>query len=172
MAVAMKPKFLLILSLAMMLTPTILYWLGPLRRPAMADGDRLEMLTCIACSGSGKTDGKSCSRCRGKKVLLNVVPGPHRPTYVVGQVYAPDGTSVVPGAQVRFSSSAGSWERKTDDQGRFGADLGPGRYPVEIQSAQGRLSTVIEVVPQITPSPVDLDPKFPSRTDRLVLQKP
>lgn len=167
----MKPKFLLILSLAMMLTPTLLYWLGPLRRPAMADGDRLQQLACPVCSGSGQHQGKQCSRCRGKKQIMHVLPGPNRPIYLEGHVYAPDGITVVPAAELKFSSQAGSWTRQTDETGRFGADLGPGKYPLEITSPVGKLNTVIEVAPQTAPSPVDLDPRFPIRVDSFVLQK-
>lgn len=167
----MKPKFLLILSLAMMLTPTFLYWLGPLRRPAMADGDRLEKMACPICTGTGQTAGKQCGRCRGKKQILHVVPGPNRPTYVVGHVYAPDGVTVVPAAALKFSSEAGAWTRQTDEKGCFGADLGPGKYPLEITSPMGKLTTVIEVAPQTSPSPADLDPRFPTRVDSFVLQK-
>ena len=167
----MKPKYLLILSLLMMLTPSFLYWFGPLRRPAMADGDVLKMLPCSVCSGTGLVGGKMCSRCRGKKELQNVVPGPHRPTYLEGHVYAPDGITAVPEASITFSSPAGPWTRKTDERGRFGADLGPGKYPLQIHSVQGQLDTVVEVVPQVEPSPVDLDPRFPIRKDSFILQK-
>lgn len=165
----MKPKALLILSMLMMLTPSFLYWLGPLRRPAMADGDQLTMMACPVCTGSGQVDHKTCTRCRGKKQIQFLVPGPHRPTYVEGHVYAPDGVSVVPAADLSFSSAAGGWKRKTDERGRFGADLAPGKYPLEIQAPQGKLSTVIEVFPQTSPSPVDLDPRFPTRVDSYVL---
>jgi hypothetical protein len=168
----MKPKFLLILSLLMMLTPSFLYWLGPLRRPAMADGDVLKMLPCPVCAGSGMAQAKAqtCPRCRGKKNVQHVVPGPHRPTYVEGQVYAPDGITAVPEAKLTFSSpDSGSWTRKTDEKGRFGADLLPGKYPLQIDSTQGKLTTVIEVGVQTQPSPVDLDPRFPSRQDSFVL---
>jgi len=167
----MKPKALLILSLLMMLTPSFLYWFGPLRRPAMADGDQLTMMSCPVCSGSGQMNQKKCARCHGKKEIQFLLPGPHRPTYVVGQVYAPDGVSVVPAADLSFNSEDGGWKRKTDERGRFGADLAPGKYPLEIQSSQGKLSTVIEVVPQTSPSPVDLDLRFPTRVDTYILQK-
>lgn len=167
----MRPKFLLILSLVLMLMPSILYWVGPLRRPAMADGDRLEMLACPVCSGSGQSEQKPCSRCRGKKKVQFVVPGPHRPTYLEGHVYAPDGQSIVPEAQVTFSSSMGDWTRKTDDQGRFGADLPPGKYPLKISSSLGKLETVVEIQTQTEPTAVDLDLRFPQRRDRFILNK-
>ncbi|MBT9586414.1 hypothetical protein IV102_23930 [bacterium] len=167
----MKPKFLLLLSLAMMLTPSFLYWLGPLRRPAMTDGDVLKMMPCPVCAGSGLVQNQNCQRCRGKKQLQHVIPGPHRPTCIEGHVYAPDGSTVVPEASVTFSSEAGSWSRKTDEQGRFGADLVPGRYPVEIDSPRGKLKTFIVVAPQVTPSPVDIDWSFPLRRDAFTLKK-
>jgi hypothetical protein len=168
----MKPKALLILSLLLMLTPSFLYWLGPLRRPAMVDGDQLVMLACPQCSGSGQLEGKKCGRCRGKKEVQHVKPSVHRPTYFMGQVYAPDGVTTVAEAQVTFSSPAGSWTRKTDEVGRFGADLPPGKYPLEIVSAQGKLSTTIEIAPQTSPSPVDLDPRFPTLNQPYVLKSP
>ncbi|MFN8608396.1 MAG: hypothetical protein U0931_12740 [Vulcanimicrobiota bacterium] len=167
----MRPKALLILSLLLMLTPSFLYWGGVLRRPAMADGDQLTLMACPQCGGSGQSESKLCPRCRGKKQVQFIIPGPHRPTYVEGHVYAPDGVTVVPAAALSFQSEAGGWQRKTDEQGRFGADLGPGKYPLEIVAPQGKLTTVIEVLPQVTPSPADLDPTFPKRVDRFVLQK-
>lgn len=168
----MKPKALLILSLLLMLTPSFLYWAGPLRRPAMVDGDQLVMLACPQCQGSGLQGEQKCGRCRGKKEVQHVQPSQHRPTYLEGQVYAPDGVTTVAEAEVTFSSSAGSWTRKTDPSGRFGADLPPGKYPLEIRSPQGQLSTVIDITPQVSPSPVDLDPRFPSLKRPYVLQSP
>ena len=167
----MKPKALLILSLVMMLTPSFLYWIGPLRRPAMADGDQITLMACPVCSGTGQSQSQKCRRCRGKKQIQFIIPGPHRPTYVEGHVYAPDGVTAVPEARLQFQCEAGDWKHTTDEKGRFGADLPPGKYPLEIDSAQGKLSTVIEVTPQTTPTPVDLDPRFPTRVDTYILQK-
>jgi hypothetical protein len=167
----MKPKVLLILSLLMMLTPSFLYWIGPLRRPAMADGDRIETRVCPGCNGSGQVKDKKCSQCRGKKQVQYMVPGPHRPTYVEGHVYAPDGVTVVPEAKLQFHCEAGDWKHTTDEQGRFGADLPPGKYPLEIVSPQGKLSTVIDIAPQTTATPIGLDPSFPKRVDTYILQK-
>lgn len=167
----MRPKFLLILSLVMMLAPTLLYWIGPLRRPAMADGDTLVLVACPVCSGSGQIQGQKCSRCRGKKEVQGILPGPHRPIYLEGHVYAPDGVTPVPAADVEFSSEAGSWARKTDEQGRFGADLGPGNYPLKLTSPVGHLSTTIEVPVQREAQAVDLDPRFPTRKETYILTK-
>lgn len=168
---AMRPKTLLILSLFMMLTPSFLYWFGPLRRPAMVDGDKLAMLACPVCGGSGQVDGGQCRRCRGKKLVQHVIPSPQRPTYVEGHVYAPDSSSPVPQAKVTLNSSEGSWTVHTDEQGRFGADLPPGSYPLTIEGPGGSLSTDLVVEPQVTPSPVDLDPRFPTRRDEFHLHK-
>ncbi len=168
----MKPKALLILSLLLMLTPSFLYWLGPLRRPAMVDGDQLVMLACPQCDGSGVTEGKKCGRCRGKKQVQHVQPSAQRPTYFMGHVYAPDGVTTVAEAQVTFSSSAGSWTRKTDETGKFGADLPPGSYPLEIVSGQGKFSTTVVIEPQSVPSPVDLDPRFPTKVQPYILKAP
>ncbi len=167
----MRPKALLILSMLMMLTPSFLYWLGPLRRPAMADGDRLQLLTCPQCSGQGVVEGKTCSRCRGKKQVQHILPGPHRPTYLEGCVYAPDGKTPVAEAEVQFQSEAGGWTRRTDERGRFGADLPPGKYPLRIRAPQGSLDTLVEIAPQVAPSPVDTDPRFPQRQQAFYLAK-
>jgi hypothetical protein len=164
-----RPKALLILSMLMMLTPSFLYWLGPLRRPAMVDGDQLTMLACPDCQGSGSKEGVKCSRCRGKKLVQHVVPSAQRPTYVEGHVYAPDQSTPVAGAKVTFDSSMGSWTRQTDEKGRFGADLPPGEYPLKIESPQGKLSTVVKVLPQTQPSPVDKEITFPVRHDSFTL---
>lgn len=167
----MRPKALLFLSFVLMLTPSILYWAGPLRRPAMADGDKLAMMPCPVCSGQGQVQGKVCSRCHGRKELQHVVPGPHRPFIFVGHVYAPDQTTVVPEAKVTFDSKAGSWSKQTDEKGCFGADLPPGQYPLTIESPQGNLKTTLDIKPQVSPSPVDLDLRFPTLRQPFVLQK-
>lgn len=86
-------------------------------------------------------------------------------------MYAPDGRSVVPEAQVTFSSSLGDWTRKTDEQGRFGADLPPGKYPLKIASPQGQLETTVEIAQQTEATPVDRDLRFPQRQDRFILRK-
>lgn len=165
----MRPKALLILSLALMLTPSFLYWFGPLRRPAMVDGDQLTMLACPECKG---VDSKErCRRCFGKKVVQGIIPSPHRPTYVVGHVYAPDAATPVGKAKVTFNSTAGSWTRETDEYGRFGADLAPGHYPLTIEGTVGKLQTTLVVEPQVSPSPVDQDPRFPTRHDAYTLGK-
>lgn len=167
----MKPKALLILSLCMMLTPSFLYWFGVLNRPAMVDGDRLAMLPCPACAGSGQSGSKPCSRCRGKKQVQHVIPSPERPTYIEGHVYAADTKAPVAKARVTLSSRLGQWTRQTDEQGRFGADLPPGSYPITIEAPVGKLSTTLVVEPQVSPSPVDLDPRFPVRHDEFHLRK-
>lgn len=157
----MKPKALLFLSMFMMLTPSFLYWFGPLNRPAMADGDKLTTMPCPECHGSGA----NCPRCRGKKEVKAVLPGPNRPTYVVGHVYAPDQAPVA-NANVHIEPVG---NRKTDEKGMFGADLPPGSYPISIDAPAGKLQGSIEVPIRTAPEPVDREVTFPTRHEAFQL---
>jgi hypothetical protein len=148
----------LILGIAvlMMLTPSFLYLAGPLRSPMVVEGDRLGQHDCPACNASTKSD---CTRCGNKRQVLHVFPGPNRPTQVVGHVYSPD-QAVIPQAQVTIDSAAGKIEVKTDEQGRFGATLPPGHYPLSIKSDKLSYSADLEVPKLTNPLPVDQELGF------------
>jgi hypothetical protein len=161
-----KMQLLLGMAVLMMLVPTFLYLAGPLRQPLLTQGDRIEDRTCPMCKGLKR----DCPRCKGTGVVPFVVPGLLRPTNIIGHVYGPD-QAVVPQAAVSIQTSAGTIELKTDEQGRFGACMPPGEYPMTIQSSKGQLQDKLKVAVLKVATPADLDLTFPSEQRAIFLQQ-
>ncbi|MEW6282309.1 MAG: hypothetical protein AB1758_27125, partial [Candidatus Eremiobacterota bacterium] len=78
MKFATRLRLLLFLSIALMMTPTILLMTGVLTRPPMWEGDRLEERPCPQCQG------RKCAACRNRGRAHYILPGPHRPTRFAG----------------------------------------------------------------------------------------
>ena len=163
---AAKMHLVLGLAVLMMMVPTFLYLAGPLRQPLMVEGDRLEDRPCPQCQGTQK----DCKRCHGKGVVPHVVPGPLRPTQVVGHIYAPD-QSPVSNAKVSLQTSVGPIDLQSDEKGRFGVTLPPGSYSMTLKSAQGELQEQVKVEVLKTPTPADLDLTFPTEDRAYFLQQ-
>ena len=161
-----KMHLLLGMAVLMMMVPTFLYLAGPLRQPLLMEGDKIEDRTCPQCNGLKK----DCIRCKGTGMVPFVIPGPLRPTQIVGHVYGPD-QAVVPQAAVSIQTSAGAVELKTDEEGRFGATLPPGDYPLTVQAPQGQLQEPFKVEILRNPAPADLDLTFPTKHRAIFLQQ-
>lgn len=153
------------MAVMMMLVPTFLYVAGPLRQPLLTEGDKIEDRTCPQCNGMKK----DCPRCKGTGVVPFVIPGPVRPTQIIGHVYAPD-QSVVADASVTVQGGGQTMSFKTDEQGRFGVTVPPGEYPISIQSPKGQLDDKINVA-VLKPAPADLDLAFPTEDRAIFLQQ-
>lgn len=150
----MQARFLLGLAVLMMMVPTFLYVAGPLRRPLMVDGDRLEARACPDCQGKG------CRRCSKTGQIEFLIPGPNRPTEIIAHVYAPSSEAPVAKAEVDVVTSAGTRRLQTDEQGRFGIMLPPGKYGLKISSGQGKLDDQMVVEPLKDAVPADRDLTF------------
>ncbi|MCA9795877.1 MAG: hypothetical protein KC910_28915, partial [Candidatus Eremiobacteraeota bacterium] len=59
-------RLLLGLAVLLMFVPTFLFAAGPLRRPPMFEGDRIQELECRRCLGTGKEGADECRLCRGR----------------------------------------------------------------------------------------------------------
>ena len=125
--------------------------------PLLYEGDRLETRSCRVCDGSGRnTDparqGNACVYCGGDGDVDVIVPGPHRPSRVVGYVHdvkRVDPTfgfppiwgpgrmdpvpGSVPGARTTFSKPGTNRpiEAITSSTGKFTTLLPPGTWTVK-----------------------------------------
>jgi len=154
-----RSRLLLGAAVLMMLVPSFMFWAGPLRRPLMVAGDRLEERACLVCKGSNP----DCKRCRGKGVLEYIVPGPQRPTHIIGHVYAND--QPVESAHVTILTSVEPITLRTDPAGRFGATLPPGNYTVVLKKAEGTPESrhELSVAALTEPVPSDDQVTFPTQ---------
>ena len=138
----------------MMLVPSFLFWSGHLSRPLMVEGDQLQEQPCPVCRG---TDTK-CKRCHGKGVINFIVPGPQRPTHVVGHVY---GNDQQPRADVNVTVEIPPHDPiklRTDATGRFGVTLPPGNFTLKLNEGA---TQQIHIDPQTKPVPADEQVTFP-----------
>ncbi len=129
MAPSNRFKLMLAVAMLLMLTPSLLYLAGPLRRPLLFKGDRLVELEAhkVGERWVPYQNGRQDSSSRGRKVWF-VLPGPHRPVRFVGKVVSKAG-NLLEGIQITLKTQDGTEiVRVTDSQGRFGYDLPPGRY--------------------------------------------
>lgn len=161
----MRSRLVLGAALLMMLVPSFMFWSGP--RPLMVDGDRLEERACPVCQGTGP----ECKRCRGKGVLRFLVPGPHRPTHIIGHVYSND--QPVEAAHVTILTSVEPISLKTDPTGRFGATLPPGNYTVVLKKDEKAPETrhELSVATLTQPVPSDEQVTFPTQDRGFTLPK-
>lgn len=131
--------------------------------PELADGDRVESLTCPICKGTGegKQAGTRCQACLGNKLLKAVVPGPNHPVDVRGsvrdlaafkdqadadEIAATDARNLNPsltpvkgavaGASLVFEGKSGKTEFTSKAVGKFSGVLVPGFYKLTV-TAQG-----------------------------------
>lgn len=129
--------------------------------PELADGDKVESLSCPVCQGTGegKQAGTRCQACLGNKLLKAVVPGPHHPVDVRGTVrdlaafkdqneadtvaeadaknLKPSLTPVkgaVAGAIITFENASGKTELTSKAVGKFSGVLTPGAYKVTVNA--------------------------------------
>lgn len=154
----MRSRLLLGAAVLMMLFPSFLFWSGP--RPLMVEGDTLQELACPVCQGTGP----DCKRCHGKGVLKFIVPGPHRPTHIIGHVYAND-QHPLESAQVTILNDVEPISLRTDATGRFGATLPPGNYTVVLKKAEEAPESRHEltVAKLSEPAPADEQVTFPTQ---------
>ena len=131
MSILTRQRFLLGLAVLMMLVPTIMFAAGPLRLPAMFEGDELVELACPVCEGSGVQEKEKCRRCSGRGQVPGLIAGPHRPVQIVGTVTT--GQQPLEGAEVTVDLGAqGKLNYHTNPEGQFGVKLPPGRYSITV----------------------------------------
>ena len=68
-------------------------------------------------------------------MLKFIVPGPHRPTHIIGHVYAND-QHPLEAAHVTILNNVEPIKLHTDATGRFGATLPPGNYTVVLKKSE------------------------------------
>ncbi|MGE0494828.1 MAG: carboxypeptidase regulatory-like domain-containing protein [Vulcanimicrobiota bacterium] len=146
-------RWLLGLAVLLMFVPTFLFAAGPLRRPPMFEGDRIQEMECRRCSGAGKEGAEECRLCRGRGRTDYILPGPNRPTQVIGTVLN-GGGHPVEGANILVKSSFGELSYRTNGDGQFGVKLPPGRYTIEAsQEGAGQAVQEVDVVASVEPLP-------------------
>lgn len=121
--------------------------------PQLYAGDRLEVMACRQCQGSGQVGADRCPLCLGTKKLKVIIPGPAHPVELRGTVRdasafptpedaqavaAKEATEVtlkpVQGAVRNARLTFGSIHIEGKVTGRFRCDLPPGTYQVSIQA--------------------------------------
>jgi len=125
-------------------------------RPTLYRGDRWESRSCRRCGGQDPL----CVTCDGEGVVRVIVPGPNRPTLILGEVFDPEARrrvdepavsnavwgvtegglhgeearGVVPEAVLTFAPVNGrSRETRTSSRGRFLISLKAGIYRVNVE---------------------------------------
>ncbi|MCA9791796.1 MAG: carboxypeptidase regulatory-like domain-containing protein, partial [Candidatus Eremiobacteraeota bacterium] len=82
-----------------------------------------------------------------------ILPGPNRPTQVIGTVLN-GGGHPVEAADILVKSAAGDLNYRTNQDGQFGVKLPPGRYTIEAsQDGVGKAVKEVDVQPSTEPLP-------------------